>query len=262
MRRHADVNERAMKLIYANWKLNLPLPGAVDYAKELFRATEELSRKAEIVLFVSHTQLFPVSVVVQNTFLRTGAQDCSRFEEGAYTGEVSAAMCAAAGATSVLIGHSERRKFFAEDEQCLAEKYALAIKADLEPVLCIGETLEERKAGWVERVLDQQLQTLYAQKQLPERILVAYEPVWAIGTGVNATSEQIAEAHGLIIMKVKQQLGLTACVLYGGSVNPNNIEDILDTENVDGVLVGGASLKLETFLPLIQAAAVRNMTTS
>jgi triosephosphate isomerase len=251
-----------MKLVYANWKLNLPLPGAVEYAKELFRSTEEEARKVEIVLFVSHTQLFPVSAVLQNTFLRTGAQDCSRFEEGAYTGEVSAAMCAAAGASSVLIGHSERRKFFAEDEPCLSEKYALALKADLEPVLCIGETLEERKAGRVEHVLDQQIQSLGAQKHLPERILIAYEPVWAIGTGVNATSKQIAEAHGLIKTKIMQQFGLTPYVLYGGSVNPVNIDEILDTENVDGVLVGGASLKLETFLPLVKAAAARNMKNS
>lgn len=251
-----------MKLVYANWKMNLPLPGAVEYAKTLFRATEEEARRTEIVLFVSHTQLFPVSAVVQNTFLRAGAQDCSRFEEGAYTGEVSAAMCAAAGATAVLIGHSERRKYFGEDEQCLANKYALALKAHLEPVLCVGETLEEREAGRVEAVLARQLQALEAQKLLPERLLIAYEPVWAIGTGVNATSEQIAEAHGLLKSKIEYRFGRTPLVLYGGSVNPANIEEILDTENVDGVLVGGASLKLETFLPLVKAAAARDTKTA
>lgn len=247
-----------MKLVYANWKLNLQLPEAVDYAKEIFKGTEEEARRTEIVLFVSHTQLFPVSAVVQNTFIRTGSQDCSRFEAGAYTGEVSAAMCAAAGATAVLLGHSERRKYFGEEEILLSEKYAQALKAGLEPVLCVGETFEDRQQGRVEAVLDKQLQTLEAQNLLPERILLAYEPVWAIGTGVNATSVQIAEAHHLLKNKIQRLCDRLPLVLYGGSVSPHNIEEILDTENVDGVLVGGASLKLETFLPLVKAAAQRN----
>lgn len=244
-----------MKLVFANWKLHLPLPEAVDYAKDIFNHTQELARQTEIVLFVPHTQLFAVSAVVQNTFIGTGAQDCSRFSEGAYTGEVSARMCAAAGAVAVLIGHSERRRYFGEIEPHLQEKLSRALEADLEPVLCVGETLDQRQKGEIEKILRQQLSVLGEVDLASKRLLIAYEPVWAIGTGVNASPEQIEKAHALICHIVGEIKSITPLILYGGSVSPANIREIMAIPSVAGVLVGGASLKLETFLPLVREAA-------
>lgn len=244
-----------MKLVYANWKLHLPLPEAVDYAKDIFNHTLEIARRTEIVLFVPHTQLFAVSAVVQNTPISTGAQDCSRFSQGAYTGEVSAEMCAAAGAVAVLIGHSERRKYFGENESVLQEKLMRALEAGLEPVLCVGETLDQRQKGEIEKVLRQQLNVLREVGYGSRRLLIAYEPVWAIGTGVHASPEQIEKTHALIGHIVGDIKSITPLILYGGSVSPANVHEIIALPSVSGILVGGASLKLETFLPIVEEAA-------
>lgn len=244
-----------MKLVYANWKLHLPLPEAVDYAKDIFNHTQEVAHRTEIVLFVPHTQLFAVSAVVQNTPISAGAQDCSRFSKGAYTGEVSAEMCAAAGAVAVLIGHSERRKYFGENESLLQEKLNRALEAGLDPVLCVGETLDQRQKGEIEKVIRQQLSILAEVDYGSRRLLIAYEPVWAIGTGVHASPEQIEETHALIYHIIEEMKSITPLVLYGGSVSPDNIHEIITLPSVSGILVGGASLKLETFLPIVKEVA-------
>lgn len=244
-----------MKRVYANWKLNLPLPEAVEYAKALFNATQEEARYTEIVVFVSHSQIFPVSALLQNTFIQVGAQDCSQFDKGAYTGEVSARMCSAAGAAFVLLGHSERRRLFGEKEDLLRLKMERALEAGLQPVLCVGETLEERKAGLVETIIQNQLSILPQSSIGARSWIVAYEPVWAIGTGINASEEQIEAVHHFIKDRITQVSGNTPIVLYGGSVSPENRTAILALDSVDGVLVGGASLQLETFLPIVQEAA-------
>ena len=245
-----------MKLIYANWKLNKALPEAIDYTKALFNRTLEYAKKVEFVVFPSHTQLFAVSAVIQNTHIQSGAQDCSMFEQGAYTGEVSALMCAAAGASYVLLGHSERRIHFRETEDILIEKFQRALDANLEPVYCIGENLDQRKSGETQNILKNQLDPLKNYLVQTERILIAYEPVWAIGTGLNAHPDQIQEAHAYIEKLITEYcLEKKPIILYGGSVNRGNIKQILSLDLVSGVLVGGASLNLDTFIPIIEEAA-------
>lgn len=182
-----------------------------------------------------------------------GAQDCAAEPQGAYTGEVSAAMLKDVGCSFVILGHSERRQQFDETDAMIAAKAACAIQVGVTPIFCIGETETERAEGKTNKVLERQLAPILP---LGEVMVIAYEPVWAIGTGKTPTPEQIEEAHGFI----HSQLAKTARdtrgrVLYGGSVKPTNIREILVLKGVDGALIGGASLEAESFVTMLQAAA-------
>lgn len=188
--------------------------------------------------------------------LQIGAQDASRFAaDGAFTGETSAAMLADIGASFVLLGHSERRQYFGENNTILSDKLDNVLAADLIPIVCVGETLAERQAGREQTVVAEQLSVLRG-KNMPH-IAVAYEPVWAIGTGQVATPEQISAMHAFIYSELLSFAGKGANIrtLYGGSVNPQNAQTVLSLPNVDGALVGGASLKADSFAAIAQAAA-------
>ncbi|MFO1051138.1 MAG: triose-phosphate isomerase [Planctomycetota bacterium] len=243
--------------IAGNWKMNLDRAHALDLIKTVKGRLGD-GNDREVAVFTPAVYLADVSAVAQGSPLGIGAQNLWFEKDGAFTGELSAAMLREVGADRVLVGHSERRHIFGEKDEWMARKLRAALNADLLPILCVGETLDERKGNKTERVLKRQLEAAYAEIR-PEdvrRLTVAYEPVWAIGTGETATPEQAGEAHRFIRKWVANRLGSEAAeatrIIYGGSVNPGNVKSLLAVGDVDGVLVGGASLKPDTFLPIIE----------
>ena len=240
-----------------NWKMHLDRSRALDLIKTIKGRLGDGSDR-EVAVFVPSVYLADVSAVAQGSPLGVGAQNLWFEREGAFTGEVSAPMLREVGADRVLVGHSERRHVFGEKDEWMAKKLRAALDSDLLPILCVGESLEERKANRTERVLKKQLEAAFLDIRAEEmrRLTLAYEPVWAIGTGETATPEQAGEAHRFIRKWVANRLGADAGnivrILYGGSVNPGNVKNLLAVEDVDGALVGGASLKPDTFLPIIE----------
>lgn len=241
------------KWVFGNWKMN----GRLQNNDSLLHALAHLppAEHTHIGIAVPHLYLHRAAQALSGSPIWAGAQDVSRFHnDGAYTGENSAAMAADVGGRFALVGHSERRSYFGENNALLAEKIRHCLAAGLVPVLCVGETLAERENGTAEAVVAHQLSIL---KEIPqENIAVAYEPVWAIGTGRVASVAQITAMHTFIHQEILSSCGSAATirVLYGGSVNAANAADILAAEAVDGALVGGASLQADSFAAIIRAA--------
>lgn len=214
----------------------------------------------DVVLCPSFTALPGLVSVVQGSAFALGAQDCASKERGALTGEVSAADLVAIGCQYVIVGHSERRKHLGEADAMIAEKLRVALRAGLAPILCVGETFEERTAGQLHAVLNAQVRSALSGLTLvgTQRLCIAYEPVWAIGTGQAATPDDAVQAHGFILELVRELLGEGGSqrvrVLYGGSVSPENIASFLALPNVHGVLVGSASQSAEGLRRLVAAA--------
>jgi triosephosphate isomerase len=242
--------------VAGNWKMVKTVAEAVKYVKE-FRALVKDVTGVEIVLAAPFTALHAAAEAARNSNIGLAAQDLYWEQEGAFTGEVSGPMVREAGAEFVVIGHSERRTLFGETDDGVNRKAKAAFEADLTPIVCIGETLEQREAGDTFAVLDFQLARGLAGLggEQYARMVLAYEPVWAIGTGRNATPEQAAEAHGHIRGRLRAQAGEEAAgacrVIYGGSVKPENVADLMAQPDVDGALVGGASLKVESFFEIV-----------
>jgi triosephosphate isomerase (TIM) len=245
-----------MPFLAANWKMFKTVSEAVVYAKE-FRTLVKDAQDVEIVLAPPFTALHAVAEACRNTNVAVAGQNLSWEKEGAFTGEISGGMLKEAGAEYVIIGHSERRRLYGETDQTVNRKTIAAFHANLVPIVCIGETLEEREGEQTLAVLDRQvkdgLDGLTAA-QVAE-LVVAYEPVWAIGTGRNATPEQANEAHAHIRGRLRQWFGADAAerchVIYGGSVKPDNIKALAELPDVDGALVGGASLDPRSFLQIV-----------
>ncbi|MBI5852017.1 MAG: triose-phosphate isomerase [Planctomycetes bacterium] len=243
--------------IAGNWKMNLDRSRGLDLIKTIKGRLGDGSDR-EVAVFVPACYLADVSAVAQGSPLGVGAQNLWYEKEGAFTGELSAAMLREVGADRVIVGHSERRHVFGEKDEWMSRKLRAALDSHLMPILCVGETLEERKGNRTDRVLKRQLETAFLDVKPEEirRLTVAYEPVWAIGTGEVATPEQAAEAHRFIRRWITGRLGaeagLAVRILYGGSVNPGNVRNLLAVEDIDGVLVGGASLRPDTFIPIIE----------
>lgn len=231
-----------MTLIVANWKMHLTKDKALALAKGVDEVT--VPSGAEVVLCPPSIWLDVVASNVSN--VKVGAQDMSEKEQGAFTGDISGSMIKSAGAAYVLLGHSERRQYHEEDDSLVADKVQAALEQKLTPIVCVGETAAERNADIALSVIRAQMEEL---KDIPD-LIVAYEPVWAIGTGEVPTTEDIKKIHQHI-----KKINSSAKVLYGGSVKASNINEILNTEDVDGVLVGGASLQLAQFKTIIEAAA-------
>jgi triosephosphate isomerase len=229
---------------------------AVLFAKELRSIVKDVS-DVEIVVAPPFTAIAAVAEALRNTNVGVAAQNLHWEREGPFTGEISAGMITEAGAEYVIIGHSERRRLFGETDATVARKVAAAIEAGLTPIVCVGETLEERERNETLAVLDRQvkdgLDRLTAE-QIAE-LVVAYEPVWAIGTGRNATAAQAGEAHSHIRQRLGAWFGAPAAeqchVIYGGSVNPDNIAELVREPDVDGALVGGASLDVRSFVTIV-----------
>jgi triosephosphate isomerase len=248
------------KFIAGNWKMNTR---SID--GELLAAAVVKGVGADTGVTVAVCPPFPflarVAQAVKGTPVSLGAQNCYPKDDGAFTGEVGPAMLVDVGCEYVIVGHSERRQIFQESNEFINAKVHAALKVGLKVILCIGETLDERKANRTEAVLDTQLIGSLAKITATElaRIVIAYEPVWAIGTGVNATPQQAQDAHAFVRRRVGQLCGDAAAqalvIQYGGSVKPDNAATLLSQPDVDGALVGGASLKAEDFLAIVRAGA-------
>ncbi|RMF84672.1 MAG: triose-phosphate isomerase [Planctomycetota bacterium] len=251
-------------LIAGNWKMNLDLPQARALIQGLrggLEAAGEQIKAVEVAVCPSFIYLFPVAKAIDGSGIRLGAQDLYYEPNGAFTGEVSAAMVAETGARYVIIGHSERRHTIGhlEDDWMINRKLKAASAAGLTPILCVGETLAERDADRTLEALSFQVTAGLNEAEIEDasELVVAYEPVWAIGTGRNATPQQAQEAHAHIRKTMRNVIGPLADdvrVLYGGSLKPDNAKEILSQPDVDGGLVGGASLKPDSFLGIIEAA--------
>jgi triosephosphate isomerase len=229
---------------------------AVVFVKELRALVKDVA-DVEVVVGPPFTAIHAVAEAARNSNIGVAAQDMHWEREGAFTGEVSAAMIVEAGAEYVIIGHSERRRLFGETDAIVNRKVAAAITAGLTPIVCVGETLDERERNETLAILDRQIKEGLDQvtgEQLAE-LIVAYEPVWAIGTGKNATAAQAGEAHAHIRLRLRQWFGAEAAdqcrVIYGGSVKPDNIRQLIAEPDVDGALVGGASLDLKSFSEIV-----------
>ena len=244
-------------LIAGNWKMHKTVAEAIELVAGLKRELYD-ERETEIVVCPPFTALSPIGDILQGSVIHLGAQDLYWEESGAYTGEISAAMLKDVGCRFVIVGHSERRRLFNEKNEDVNRKILAALSCGLVPIVCIGETLEKREQGVTDEVLRKQLErslTKLDESQLLS-CMIAYEPIWAIGTGLTATPEQAAIAHATIRLWVREQYRVGASqklrILYGGSVTPQNIKELMAKEDVDGALVGGASLKAEAFSRIIK----------
>ncbi|HEY5594423.1 MAG TPA: triose-phosphate isomerase [Nitrospiria bacterium] len=248
---------RRRPIAVGNWKMHMTVAESAAAAERLSGLLGDI-RHVEIVIAPSYTALQAVGETLKGTGLLLAAQNVHWEEKGAFTGEVSAAQLKDTGCRFVLIGHSERRLIFGETDENVKRKLAAALKHGLKAVLCVGETVEQRRAGQTAAVVRDQLEKDLADAtQGPtERILIAYEPVWAIGTGRVATAAQISEVHEIIRQALDKIFGSDSGgairVLYGGSVTPDNIADLAAIQNLDGVLVGGASLKPDGFAAIVK----------
>ena len=240
--------------IAGNWKMHKTTGEAVSFARELLERLED--GKHKYMVAPPFTALSAVSEVLKDSNILLGAQNMAPALEGAHTGEVSVTMLKDLGVRVVIIGHSERRHEYGETDDLIQQKVDLAVSEGVEVVLCVGETLDEREAGSVQKVVEGQLAS--GLKNVSERelskVTIAYEPVWAIGTGKTATPEDADEVHAFIREVVEKRYSKSAAdnlvIQYGGSVKPGNVKDLMAKENIDGALVGGASLKAETFVPI------------
>jgi triosephosphate isomerase (TIM) len=247
--------KQSVKLVAGNWKMN-GLGASLAEAETLEKALKEQAAACLVALCPPATLIDRMAQALKGGAVEIGGQDCHAAASGAYTGSVSAEMVRDAGARLVILGHSERRAGFGETDADVAAKVEAALAADLEPIICIGETLQEREAGQAVEVVSRQVAGSLPASLAGKAFAVAYEPVWAIGTGLTPTLEQIEEVHAAVRAAMIAKLGdggRVAPILYGGSVKPSNAKEILAVAEVGGALVGGASLKAEDFLGIIRA---------
>lgn len=246
--------KQPVKLIVGNWKMN-GLASHLAEAKALGAALDREPAAARVALCPPSTLIAPMALQMEGTPVKIGGQDCHAQISGAFTGSVSADMLADAGARLVVLGHSERRAGFGETDADVAAKVEAALQAGLEPIVCVGETLDQREGGDAVTVVARQVAGSLPESLRGRAFAVAYEPVWAIGTGRTPTLEQVAEMHAAIRAGLIERLDAgTTPILYGGSVNPGNAAGLIALPGVDGALVGGASLKAADFIAIIRAA--------
>jgi len=246
-------------MIAGNWKMNLTLDESVVLVENLVDGIKDLS-EVDVLVAPPFTSLATVKEAIGDSGIFLGAQNMHWESNGAYTGEISGSMLKEAGCTHVILGHSERRSHFKEPSEWIDLKVKTAFSVGLVPIVCIGETIEEREKGAAFKVIEEQLtgslKYLLDDKQMPKVTILAYEPVWAIGTGHTATPDQAQEIHQFIRQWMKdnfdQQTAGQVRILYGGSVKPDNVKDLMSRPDIDGALVGGASLKADAFLPVIK----------
>ncbi|MBD5230445.1 MAG: triose-phosphate isomerase [Bacteroidales bacterium] len=246
-------------IVAGNWKMNTTLAEGVGLAKDVNEALKGFTPNCDVIIAVPFTHLASVNAVIDSTKLGLGAENCADHKSGAYTGEVSAAMVASTGATYVILGHSERRQYYGETSEILKEKVALALDNNLTPIFCIGEVLEERENGTYLDVVKKQIEDALFEMSAEDfsKLILAYEPVWAIGTGKTATDDQAEEMHAFIRKVIADKYGNEVAentsILYGGSCKPSNAPQLFAKPNVDGGLIGGASLDAESFMGIVKA---------
>jgi len=243
------------KVIAGNWKMNMLPNEAINFIEEFAPMVKDI--KNEVILCVPYTDLFYALLNVQGTNIKIGAQNMHWEEKGAYTGEISGQMLKSIGVEYVIIGHSERRQYFAETDETVNKKIKSALAVGLKPIVCVGETLEQRESGVTEQIITAQVEKAFegiAETDLSE-IIVAYEPIWAIGTGKTATKEDANTTIMQIRKKLAEIYGQNEAngviIQYGGSVKSSNAKELFEMSDIDGGLVGGASLKAEEFSKIV-----------
>ena len=247
------------RIIAGNWKMNKNVPEAVELARSVLEAIKTLPTETEVILCPPFTDLTAVAGVIKGTPVQLGGQNMHWEEKGAFTGEISAGMLLSAGCAYVIIGHSERRQYFGETDESVNKKVKAALKAGLVPIVCVGETLAERQRDETALVVERQVRLALEGVTSSQAcsLIVAYEPVWAIGTGVVATTQQAQEVHAMVRNLVKElydgQVAETLRIQYGGSMKPDNAAQLLAQKDIDGGLIGGASLDARSFLDIIYA---------
>lgn len=247
-------------IVAGNWKMNLDHAAGLHLFSEIITLMkEDVDGDQEVVVCPPFIHLSGLAQLIRtDSKISIGAQNCHQADSGAFTGEISAAMIKSAGSSYVIIGHSERRAFFAESDALLAEKLNAVLKNGLTPIFCIGETLEQRNGGTYHDVIESQLKNAAFHLSASDfkKLVLAYEPVWAIGTGLTATPEQAQEIHAFIRQKVagkySADLAAELTILYGGSCNPKNAAELFAQKDIDGGLIGGASLKARDFVDIIK----------
>jgi len=246
------------KIIAGNWKMNMVLAEATEFVEQCsnYFSEHEISQSVPIIcpafLFVQAAKN------ISQDYLKIGAQNVSEHEKGAFTGEISAAMLASIPVDYCIIGHSERRKLYHETDSIVNKKLLQLLSHKIKPIICVGETLEEREAGITKRIITSQLNGAFENINITSEMIIAYEPVWAIGTGKTATPEQAQEIHSFIrnwlSNNTEKGLAEQIHILYGGSVKPANIKSLLQQDDIDGGLIGGAALKYSSFIEMIEIA--------
>lgn len=245
-------------VVAGNWKMNTTLGEGVELASQINGLLKGKEVKCDVVVCVPFTHLTSVNAVLEPELVGLGAENCSEHVKGAYTGEVSASMVKSTGAQYVILGHSERREYFGETNEQLLAKTQLALENGLTPIFCVGEVLEERENGTYNDVVAGQIEAIFALSAEDfGKVIVAYEPVWAIGTGKTATADQAQDMHahirGVIAGKYGAEVADNTSILYGGSCKPSNAPEIFAKPDVDGGLIGGAALDAEPFLGIIES---------
>ncbi len=248
------------KVIAGNWKMNNDVNGTVNLISEIKKELGSKSFNADVIVCPPFTNLETAYALVKGSQIKLGAQNMYFEENGAFTGEISPSMLKSTGCEFVILGHSERRTIFHENDQTINKKIKTAVKHGLKPIFCIGETLDEREKGVTFKVIETQVRNGLdglTQSEL-SNMIIAYEPVWAIGTGKNATPQQAQEVHqfirGLVAKLYNQAFADQLVIQYGGSVKADNAKELLSQPDIDGALVGGACLKADSFVKIIDAA--------
>ena len=242
-------------IVAGNWKMNTTVAEGIELAEAVAAKSSEVPSSVQFIIAPPFTHLVPVSQAIKGTAIGLSAQNCADKEKGAYTGEVSADMLVSAGCTYTILGHSERRQYYGETDATLVDKVKLAISKGLSPIFCVGENLEEREAGRHFDVVSSQIRNVLYTLSGEEmsKVIIAYEPVWAIGTGKTASAAQAQEIHACIRKVVAEKFGTLAediTILYGGSCKPSNAKELFACPDIDGGLIGGAALKADDFIAI------------
>ena len=245
-------------IVAGNWKMNTTVQEGISLAQEVNGLLKNMKANCDVVICVPFTHLVPVNGVIDQNIVGLGAENCADKVKGAFTGEVSAQMVASTGANYVIIGHSERRQYYGETNETLIEKTRLALENNLTPIFCVGEVLEERENGTDNDVVKSQVEALFSLSAEDfAKVVIAYEPVWAIGTGKTATSDQAQDMHAHIRNVIAEKYGVELAqeisILYGGSCKPSNAKELFAKPDVDGGLIGGAALEAASFIGIVEA---------
>ncbi len=248
------------KIIAANWKMNKDVKETSEFISAFREQMKNINNPVEVIICPPSMGLHAAAKALEGSSIKLGAQNLHFEDDGAYTGEISARMLKSLGVDYVIVGHSERRQYFGEADEIVAKKVKKALSSGLKVILCIGETLAERDGGVTEKVLERQVKADLdgLTKEQLSSVVIAYEPIWAIGTGRNATPQQAQDAHAFVRKTVAGMFGNDAAdaltIQYGGSVKPDNAAELLSRPDVDGALVGGASLKPDSFAKIIASS--------
>ena len=246
-------------IVAGNWKMNTTVPEGIELAKAVVAKSADVPAEVKLIIATPFTHLYPVAEVVKGTAVGLSAENCADHSKGAYTGEVSVDMLTSVGCEYTILGHSERRQYYGETDEKLVEKTKLALAAGLKVILCVGENLDEREAGKHFDVCEAQIKNVLYNFTAEDmkNIIVAYEPVWAIGTGKTATAEQAEEIHAhirkVLADKFGAQVAEDTTILYGGSCKPSNARELFAQKDIDGGLIGGAALKADDFIAIAQS---------